>query len=137
MNSATSSAIPIEQTEIPSMLATLCSYESWFGPYHPQTLHLMTQVGIAFWQVGEPSHAQLLLERAILDLERHVAPDNDLRLRAIAALRDLFIAQGDYERAASVQRELLECQVRRLGSDHPETLAARDNLAKLSFGQVS
>ncbi len=112
------------------MLATLCSYESWLGPYHPQTLRLMTQVAIAYWQAGEPQ-ARTLLELAVRDLGRHLGADHDLRLRAIATLRDLFVEQSDFGRAASVQRELLECQTQRLGSDHPETLAARAYLGAL------
>ena len=43
----------IDHTELPSMLATLCSYENLFGPYHPQTLRLMAEVANAYWQVGE------------------------------------------------------------------------------------
>ena len=113
------------------MLATLFSYESRFGPYHPQTLRLMAQVAIAYWQAGESGYARPLLERAVGDLSRHVGRSHDLRLWAIAVLRDLFVAQRDYERAGAVQKELLECQVERLGGDHPETLATRAGLAAI------
>jgi hypothetical protein len=113
------------------MLATLCSYESWFGPYHPQTLRLMAQVAIAYWHAGEPGLARPLLEQAVRDLGRHLGADHDLRLLAIATLRDLFVEQRDYEKAAAVQKELLESQTQRLGGDHPETLATRAHLAKL------
>jgi hypothetical protein len=136
MQTATSISVEhAERTELSSMLATLCSYESWFGPYHPQTLHLMTQVAIAYWQAGEPQ-ARPLLERAVRDLGRHLGADHDLRLRAIATLRDLFIAQCDYEKAASAQKEILECQIQRLGNDHPETLAARADLARILLDSV-
>jgi hypothetical protein len=57
--------------------------------------------------------------------------EHDLRLRAIVALRDLLAAQRDHERAASVQRELLECQIRKLGCDHPETVRTRAGLATM------
>jgi len=118
------------------MLATLCSYESWFGPYHPQTLRLMTQVAIAVWRAGEPQ-ARPLLERAVRDLGHHLGADHDLRLQAIVALRDLLVEQGDYERAASVQKELLECQIQRLGNDHPDALAARAHLARLLLNNAN
>jgi hypothetical protein len=113
------------------MLATLCSYESCFGPYHPQTLCLMAQVAIAYWQAGEIHRARPLLERAVRDLGHGLGQDHDLRLRAIAALRDLCAAQHDHARAASVQRELLDCQVLKLGSDHPETVRTRAMLAAM------
>jgi hypothetical protein len=96
----------------------------------------MTQVGIAYWQAGEPRYARPLLERAVRDLGRYLGADHDLRLRAIATLRDLFVEQSDYARAASVQRELLECRTQRLGSDHPETLASRAYLGVLLLNTV-
>jgi eukaryotic-like serine/threonine-protein kinase len=131
MQTATTSATSIDTAELPAMLATLCYYQDYFGPYHPQTLRLMTRVGIVYSQAGEQPAARALLERVVRDLARVLGADHELRLRAIAALRDLFAAQGDYERAVSVQKELLECQLSRLGSDHPETLQARAKLANL------
>jgi hypothetical protein len=80
----------IDHTELPSMLATLCSYENLFGPYHPQTLRLMAEVANAYWQAGELGHARPLLERAVGDLGRYLGTEHHLRLRAIATLRDLF-----------------------------------------------
>lgn len=126
----------MEQGELASMLATLCSYESWFGPYHPQTLCLMAQVASAYWQAGEPRRARPLLERVVRDLGRFLDRDHDLRLRALATLRDLLVAQRDFGRAASVQTELLECQIRHLGSDHPETLATRADLATILWEKI-
>ena len=127
----------IHRTELPSMLATLCSYENLFGPYHPQTLRLMAEVANAYWQAGELGHARPLLERAVRDLGRHLGTEHDLHLRALAALRDLFVAQRDYEKAGAAQRHLLECQIRRLGSDHSETLAARACLAIILLENVT
>jgi hypothetical protein len=92
---------------------------------------LMTQVAIAHWHAGENNRARILLERAVRDLGRNLGRDYDLRLRALTTLRDLLIAQGDYERAGAIQGELLECQVQRLGSDHPDTLRTRANLAMI------
>ena len=75
------------------MVATLCWYDSFFGPYHPQTLCLMAQVAFAYWQVGEPDHARPMLERAVKDLGRFLGREDGIRLRAIATLRDLLVAQ--------------------------------------------
>ena len=129
-NSATA-AISIDRAELPSMLATLCSYECFLGPYHPQTLRLMAHVAIACRQAGENRHARILLERVIRDLSRHLDQEHALRLRALATLRDLLLDQGECERAGAVQAEILECQIQRLGGDHPETLASRRRLATL------
>ena len=119
------------------MLATLCSYESWFGPYHPQTLRLRAQVAIGHWQAWEPHQARSLLERVVQDLDRHLTGEQDVLLRAIATLRDIVLAQGDYERSASVQKELLECQTACLGSDHLETISTRAALAVMLLESLS
>jgi hypothetical protein len=113
------------------MLSTLCSYESLFGPYHPQTLHLMAEVALALWHHRELAYAHPLLERAVRDLGRYLGRDHEARLSALATLRDLLFEQGDYERAGTTQRELWECQKQRLGLDHPETLAAREGLVRI------
>jgi hypothetical protein len=120
-----------DRTELPGMLATLCSYENLFGPRHPQTLLLMAETANACWQAGKFDYARPLLERTVRDLGHLLGAEHDLRLRAIAALRDLFIAQRDREKAAAVQRELLACQIRRLGADHSETRATRARLATI------
>ena len=127
----TSNLCRIERNDLPSMVSTLCSYENLFGPYHPHTLRLTAEAGLAFWHFGECAYARPLLERAIRDLGRYLGREHEARLRAIAGLRDLLLNEGDYEQARAIQMELLECQNRRLGPDHPETVAARDNLATI------
>jgi len=56
------------EPELLALLATLCSYEMLFGPYHPQTLRLMIQVGEKLWRHGERVPGRLLLERVASDL---------------------------------------------------------------------
>jgi hypothetical protein len=109
-----------EHPELSSM-ATLCCYEERFGPYHPITLRLMTDVAIQL-------RHKALLERAIRDVQRFLGRTHELRLRAIVSLRDLLISQQDFPGAAGLQRELVEC---RIESDHPETAVARTELETL------
>jgi hypothetical protein len=96
------------QAELPGMLATLCFYDNWLGPYHPQTLRLAALVADACWQAGMLEHARPLLERAVRDIGRCLGQDHDLRLRAMTALRDLLASQGDYEEAGALHIELLK-----------------------------
>jgi len=128
MQTAAPSTTSIDPGEIPGMLATLCSYEAWLGPYHPQTLSLLTQVGIAYLRAGETGYALPMLERAVRDLGSH---DHELRLQALEALRDLLVAAQDFDRAAAAHSELLRCQILGLGSDHPRTVATRASLAAI------
>ena len=77
------------------MLATLCSYERCFGPYHPQTLSLTAQLAIAYLAArGKPSYARPLLERSVRDLGRYLGREQELRVQALAALRELLLARG-------------------------------------------
>src|SRR5580704_2505736 len=99
MQTTAISAGPIDPTKLPSMVATLCYYESRFGPYHPHTLRLMAQVADAYLQAGELGHARLLLQRVIKDVGRCLSQDHELRLKAITNLRDLLVVQRDYESA--------------------------------------
>lgn len=91
------------------MIATLCSYENLFGPYHPQTLRMMIEVGAACLRTGDLAHARFLLERATSDLNRFFGRDHEARLRAVAGLRDLYRASGELDKAESMERELFEC----------------------------
>ena len=103
----TSNLCRIERNDLLSMLSTLCSYQNLFGPFHPYTLHLMAEAGVVFWQYGECVYARPLLERAVRDLGRYLGREHEARLRAITALRDLLMNEGDYERARAIQTELL------------------------------
>jgi hypothetical protein len=132
----TSGMCRIERNDLPSMLSTLCSYENLFGPHHPHTLRLMAEAGLALWHYGECAYARPLLERAVRDLGRYLNREHEARLRAIPALRDLLLREGDYQRASAIQMELLECQKRRLGPEHPETVAAGDDLARILLDTV-
>jgi hypothetical protein len=97
----------------------------------------MTEVALALWHHGEAGRARGLLERAVHDLGRLAGPDHDLRIRAITSLRDLLVQESDYEEAGVVQMELLECQMRRWGPEHPETLATRADLAAILLQRVA
>jgi hypothetical protein len=129
-------ATPAERSELAGMLATLCSYESFFGPFHPQTLMLTAALAAAYRQAGEANRARRLLEKVIADSARYLGPEHAARLAAIEALRDLFVGLGDVGRAAAAQRELLDCRVRRLGNGHAETLAARVRLCDILMGNA-
>jgi hypothetical protein len=137
MQYAAGTARPADPADLPSMLATLCSYEGLFGPYAPQTLCLMAQVGNACSQAGEFEYARYLLEKVVRDVGRYLGQDHNLRLRAIAALRDIFVAQRDYKRAGMILEQLLERQIHLLGGDHPETAATRASLALILLEQLS
>lgn len=117
--------------ELPGMMATLCMYEGWLGPYHPNTLQMAITLAMAMGQQGELTGACCLLEKVLRDLQRLLKPDYRLRLRAVTALRDCLLQLRDPAKAAAAQRELVACQTDLNGAEHPETLEARHYLALL------
>ena len=94
MRNAPTPASQPEQAELPAMISTLCYYEGSLGPYHPHTLCLLILVGQEYWLAGLPEYGRPLLERAVRDAGQCLARDHELRLRAIAALRDLTEQPG-------------------------------------------
>jgi tetratricopeptide (TPR) repeat protein len=117
--------------ELPAMLATFSSYEDMLGPCHPLTLRLLTEVGITLWQEQRIDEALIVLQRGLRDTTRALGRNHDLRLRLLAALRDLLTELGDYENAAAAQKELLERHAELFGAEHAETFAARETLARI------
>lgn len=97
---------------IMAMMATLASYEGLFGPYHAQTLGLTTALAVALCESGRSAEGRPLLQRALLDLTRHHAPNHPVRLRALQAWSALLSQDGDSHAALIIQRELAECGAR-------------------------
>jgi hypothetical protein len=120
-----------EGTELPGMWATFSSYEDLLGPCHPLTLRLLTEVGITLWRHRRTDDALIVLQRGLRDTTRALGRNHDLRLRLLAALRDLFTELGDYQKAAAAQKELLECHAELFGAEHAETSAAKETLARM------
>jgi hypothetical protein len=124
------------QHEIPSMLATLASYEGLFGPCHVQTLALTTVLAVALYDAGHRADARRLLERTAVHLTRHHGRHHPARIRALEALSDLLCREGDWQAALPLQRELLDCRTHLLGEDHPASQAARNVILSMGAGTV-
>jgi hypothetical protein len=129
MPAAASSSV----ADLPAVLATLCSYETCFGPCHPQTILLMISLAAAYREHGDETRARGLLERAVGDVDRFLETGDDLSLHARGALRDLLLEQNENDRAASVQAVIVEGLTRRLGVRHADTSAARARLTAILF----
>jgi hypothetical protein len=115
--------------EIPAMLATLASYEGFFGPYHVQTLAMTTRLGVALCNRGHSDQGKQFLERALQDLTKHHGRHHPVRMRALEAWSTLLCQEGDWKAALPVQRELLDCRTHLLGQDHPESRALQNVLS--------
>jgi hypothetical protein len=82
-------------TQIPSMQATLASYEGLFGPYHPQTLAVTVALAEALAASGNRGDGRRLLERAIFDLAKHHGRQHPLCVRALGSWSTLLHEDRD------------------------------------------
>jgi hypothetical protein len=112
-------------TELAAMLATLCVYEERFGPGSIHTLRLAIVVAEEFRRLGAMARSRRILEAVARESATAFGPDHDLRVDALARLRDLLLAEGDTPRATAVQRELIECR--------PELTSERTRFAAMVF----
>ena len=80
--------------QIPSIMATLATYEGLFGPYHPQTLALTTTLAVALCASGRRTDGRQLLERAVWDLTKHHGRQHPARIRALEAQFALLSQEG-------------------------------------------
>jgi hypothetical protein len=121
----------VPASELPSMIATLNSYESMFGPYHVQTLALTVQIAQVLWSAGETHAARRLTERSVNCLARGRDEASSLRVSALTTLRDLFLEQSDAAKAISVQKEIVECLTRLAGAGDPRVVDEKSDLARM------
>ncbi len=77
------------------MMATLACYEGMFGPYHPQTLALTTELAVALCASGKSSEGKRLLELAIGDLTKHHGRHHPVLIRALDAWSAVSCQKGD------------------------------------------
>ena len=119
------------------MLATLASYEGFFGPYHAQTLAMTTRLGVALCNCGHSDQGKQLLTRALEDLTKHHGRHHPVRIRALEAWSTLLCQERDWKAALPVQRELLDCRTHLLGQDHPESRALRNTLSATLYALTS
>jgi hypothetical protein len=113
------------------MIATLNSYDSMFGPYHPQTLALTVQIARALRSTGDMPAARALLEHAV----KHLASDGDqvnsLRTAALTELRHVLVDLNDTEKAIAVQKEIVRSKALTAGTDDSNVAEARADLVRM------
>ncbi len=132
-----STSCPSHASELPSMIATLDSYASMFGPYHVQTLTLTVQIARALRSDGHIGSAQHLLEYSAKHLTRYGDQATSIRLQALDTLRDLWMEQGDSEKALAVQKEIVECVTRLAGPDDAEVASRKAELTRMLMSTQS
>jgi len=94
-------------TDLPGMIATLCSYEEHWGPCSLHTLRLAMLVAEELERIGERAASRMLLERVVRDSAHALGAGHELRMDALIRLREVCLAAGDSTRALAAQREII------------------------------
>ena len=134
MQSHSTASKDLPAIDLPAMLATLGSYDRFFGPRHIQMLSLAVRIAEVLRDFGEAQTARSLLERVVRDLNQSSSRTHATRisaLQALQALRAVLIEQSQLPKAIAVQKKLSECWLLVAGPDAPETIAARTELGTL------
>jgi CHAT domain-containing protein/tetratricopeptide (TPR) repeat protein len=107
--------------------------EAWkktVGDRHPNYANSLDQLGNLYEDMGDLARAEPLLRQA-LEIDKEVLGTKHLRYAgALDDLAALYRKQGDYARAESLLQEAVGIQ-KQLGADHPSTIPALINLARL------
>ena len=88
-------------------MATLASYEGLFGPYHPQTLALTTELAVALCASGCSAEGRRLLERTIGDLTKHHGRHHPVLIRALEAWSAVACQEGNVPKNPSRSSTLI------------------------------
>ena len=105
--------------------------ESSWGRDHPNTLALLSQLGLTASRLGEPEQARAIMEE-VTDLARQQATDSTGQLRLAGFLNilgSLNLLDGDANAARALFEESLLAVGNTLGPDHLALAPLRNNLA--------
>ncbi|HYA16602.1 MAG TPA: tetratricopeptide repeat protein [Bryobacteraceae bacterium] len=115
-----------EAPEIEVLRGALDSYQDRFGPHHPLVLAVAERLALAWWRQGDAGRALELLDQTVQSLPE----DADSQLADLLDLVwKIFFEHGQFEPASRILEEVLERRVRAGGPFHPDSLAARGDLA--------
>jgi hypothetical protein len=120
----------VELAEIEVLRGALDSYKDRFGPHHPLVMDVTERLACAYWRLGYPSRAVVLLETTVAAL-----PDEALSARAdlLDLVWKISFGQRCFESARHVLCEVYEIRVRFGGDCSADALAAQGDLAIVLF----
>ena len=105
--------------------------ERVLGPEHFETLMVLASLGSQAYMLGDRATAatrwELALQRASTSLPR----EHPIRVSLLSNLAALRRDEGEFERAESLQREVLALRREQLGDDHEQARLAQIGLAEV------
>jgi serine/threonine protein kinase len=92
------------------------------GPDHPDTLHSMYGLAVAYEMAERTAEAQPLFEQVLRLRKARLGPDHPDTLESMFGLAWVYRNAGRFDEATSLSEEVLRLRKARLGPDHPDTL---------------
>jgi tetratricopeptide (TPR) repeat protein len=115
---------------VPLYEETLVKRLSKLGPDHPDTLHSMNNLALAYQASGQLAKAVPLFEEMLVKRKAKLGPDHPDTLTSMANVAEAYRASGQLAKAVPLFEETLEKRNAKLGPDHPDTLTSIGNLGK-------
>lgn len=122
-------------SRLPHVLA-LATTSEW--PSGPSTWHVLNEAGRSLYELGDTAGSLFSLELLHRLCERSPEADDENRLVALVNLAVAHFGQGDYAKAAELQRESVARLTSLTGFEDERTVQAKENLANtlVRLGQV-
>ena len=92
--------------------------EGWYGPSHPRTAGVITQLTQVLMEIGKTEEALVLLERAVRIQRERYGLDSPRYASALNVLAIAVGRSGDRERELALTREAHATYGRANGADH-------------------
>jgi tetratricopeptide (TPR) repeat protein/tRNA A-37 threonylcarbamoyl transferase component Bud32 len=104
-------------------------YEQAHGPDHPDTLHSMHGLAIAYYDLGRYADALQLCSETLALRKVKLGPDHPDTLQSMHSLATDYAALGRYAEAFELRKTVLAQRREVLGRDDPDTLLSMNDLA--------
>ena len=105
------------------------------GENHPDTLTIMNNLAMTYYDQGRYEEAEKLQKQAF-QIRREVVGETHLHTQISRSnLASIYTEQGQYEEAEKLHKQVFRIEREVLGETHPRTLVSINNLATTYFQQ--
>jgi len=111
--------------------ASLARRERELDADHPDRIRSLVGLGSLRASIGDEAGASEILGRAVSEARRGGDDDWEVLAEALAASADVGFSRGEFAASEQLYREVLQLRVARSGTDHPRTLRATVDLARV------
>lgn len=123
-----------DQKAVELIEQSLANVERRLGPEHPAVGTILVNLGASYASLIQYGKAEAAFRRASAIFQK-IEPGSDDAASADRALSEFCRLRGNFSEAESLARRSIDAFTARLGSEHPSTTTALDNLAALLAAQ--